>query len=122
MVGTMEKIYEISLLIDFYGQLLTKRQYEVLDLYYNDDYSLGEISEILNISRQGVHDNLKRGINILDKYEERLLLLSKYQKHKQNTDILLKLIEDLDATNTDIELKNKIMHIKNKIVEFSTQN
>jgi len=66
----MDKVYEAALLLDFYGQLLTKRQFEILDLYLNNDYSLGEIAEHLNISRQGVYDNIKRGRAMLDRMEE----------------------------------------------------
>jgi len=116
----MEKIYEISLLLDFYGQLLTKRQYEILDLYYNNDYSLGEISEDLGISRQGVHDNIKRGIALLNKYEKKMLLLTKHFKNKENIGILLKLIDDLDTSNMSKDNKGKLMHIKDMVVNFST--
>ena len=57
----MDDLYEVSLLMDFYGQMITQRQFEILDLHYNSDYSFGEIAENLNISRQGVHDNIKHG-------------------------------------------------------------
>ena len=115
----MENIYEISLLLDFYGQLLTTRQYEVLDLYYNNDYSLGEISEYLKISRQGVHDNLKRGIALLNKYEKKMHLLAKYLKQKENVLLLLKLVDEIDITNMSVSNKDKIMRIKEIIVSLS---
>ena len=52
----MEKFAEIGMLLGIYGGLLTERQRDVMDLYYNYDLSLSEIGEQLNISRQGVHD------------------------------------------------------------------
>ena len=52
--------YRMTMLYDFYGELLTDRQKEFFDLYYNEDLSLGEIAENNGISRQGVHDNLAR--------------------------------------------------------------
>lgn len=55
----MDNVYKMSMLLDFYGQMLTKRQYEIMDLHFNSDYSLGEIAQHFNISRQGVHDNIK---------------------------------------------------------------
>lgn len=74
----MEKLAQMSILIDYYGKLLTPKQLEVLDLYYNNDYSLAEISELLGISRQGVFDNLKRSEDILKKYENKLKLVERF--------------------------------------------
>ena len=56
----MDKKLTVSLLLDFYGQVLSEKQFQIMDYYYNDDLSLREISEILGITRQGVHDTIKR--------------------------------------------------------------
>jgi predicted DNA-binding protein YlxM (UPF0122 family) len=79
----MENVFEISLLLDFYGQLLTSRQFEILDMHYNSDFSLGEIAEQLNISRQGVFDNIKRGRASLYKLEDKLGLIKKFSNQKE---------------------------------------
>ena len=68
----MGKNLEIGLLLDLYGKLLTDKQFEVLDVYYNDDLSLAEIAEQYDISRQGVHDAIKRGEELLVGYEKTL--------------------------------------------------
>lgn len=68
----IEKIVEVSILFDFYKQLLTEKQREVVSFYYDEDYSLGEISENLNISRQAVYDTLKRSEKVLKDYEDKL--------------------------------------------------
>lgn len=93
----MDRVYEISLLLDFYGQMLTQRQYEILDLHYNNDYSLGEIGEQLNISRQGVHDNIKRGKAVLNELEEKLGLVSKFSKQKERAHEVLQLLESMNS-------------------------
>ena len=77
------QFYEVSMLLDFYGQLLTARQYEILDLYYNDDYSLGEIAEELGISRQGVHDSIRKGRTALETYEARLGLATRFREQEE---------------------------------------
>lgn len=79
-----EEIYEISMLLDFYGQLLTDSQYRSMDLYYNQDLSLSEIAEELGISRQGAHDFIKRGRKALSEYEEKLKLLERFCEIRQN--------------------------------------
>ena len=70
-------------LFDVYGDLLTKRQREILSLYYEEDYSLGEISENLGVSRQGVYDTLKRSEKILREYESKLHLVAKLKDQEK---------------------------------------
>ncbi|MBQ7475229.1 MAG: DNA-binding protein [Clostridia bacterium] len=71
------KNMKLPALLDTYGALITKRQYDVLDLYYNEDLSLSEISEITGISRQGVRDSVKKGEGELVRFEEALGLVGK---------------------------------------------
>lgn len=73
-----EKMIEINMLYDFYGKLLTARQKEILRLYYEENYSLSEIAETLGISRQGVHDTIKKAEKALHGYESRLGLVQKF--------------------------------------------
>lgn len=78
----VDECTEIAMLLDFYGQLLTTRQYEILDLHYNSDFSLGEIAGQLNISRQGVYDGVKKGKEALHQFEEKLGLVKRFSKHE----------------------------------------
>ncbi|CEH35350.1 hypothetical protein SDC9_76477 [bioreactor metagenome] len=80
----IEKMVEIGLLFEQYKNLLTDKQREIVSLYYEEDYSLGEISENLNVSRQGVYDTLKRSEKILKDYEEKLNLVAKFQEQEKN--------------------------------------
>ena len=73
----LEKSIRVNKLIDFYGELLTSHQEEILSLYYQLDLSLSEISEQLEISRNGVYDALKKGVKLLEKYEDKLHLVEK---------------------------------------------
>lgn len=78
IVALMEKIYAQSLLYDFYGELLTEHQRRVYEEVVFDDLSLGEVAEELGISRQGVHDMVRRTEKALRKYEEKLGLVRKF--------------------------------------------
>ena len=71
-------IYRLSMLLDFYGQLLTENQYNCLDLHCNQDLSMAEIAEELSISRQGVYDFIKKGRERLLEYEDKLGLLERF--------------------------------------------
>lgn len=92
----MEDIFEIGLLMDFYGQLLTENQLSVMEMYYNEDWSLSEIAENLNISRQGAHDFIKRAKAMLVEYEEKLHLVERFQKNKERINSLLEYTVSLD--------------------------
>lgn len=74
---------EMSMLFDFYGEMLTEKQKEFFDLYYNEDLSLSEISENAGITRQGVRDAIVRAENILRDMEDRLSLVRRYGRVAQ---------------------------------------
>ena len=69
---------ERTLLYDFYGELLTKRQQEIYESVVLEDYSLSEVAEDQGISRQSVHDMIRRCDHLLDGYEEKLHLVEKF--------------------------------------------
>ena len=91
-------IFEISMLLDFYGQLLTASQYKCMDLHYNNDMSLAEIAEELSISRQGVHDFINRGKATLVDLELKLGMVAKFRDMKKQ---LEQLQDDLHLMNLD---------------------
>lgn len=78
----IQKTLEINTLFDFYGPLLTAKQQEYVQLYHRDDFSLGEIAEEFNVSRQAVYDNVKRSETALDEYEEILHLAHDFKKRE----------------------------------------
>lgn len=90
----LEKTMRVNALYDFYQPLLTDKQKEYMDLYYADDYSLGEIAEMYGISRQAVYDNLRRTENALETLEAKLRL---YEKYNQRMKLLRDLLEWMEA-------------------------
>jgi predicted DNA-binding protein YlxM (UPF0122 family) len=109
----MDDIYEISMLLDFYGQLITKRLYEILDLHYNNDYSLGEIAEHLKISRQGVYDGIKRGKSQLEDFEMKLGLVRKFSEQRKKARMILELLNGFDDTRLSERDKKALEDIGN---------
>jgi hypothetical protein len=93
--GYMEKLAEVALLLDMYGGLLTPRQRDVLDLYYNYDLSLAEIAEMHNISRQGVHDLLKRGEQALYSLDEKLNCYNRWAAFEEGIKDIISQLDDL---------------------------
>lgn len=89
-MNELEKTNQVNLLIDIYGDLLTEKQQRYLMMYYEEDLSLAEIAEILEVSRNAVYDQIRRSLQALNQYEERLGLLAKHQER-------LQLIEKIEA-------------------------
>ncbi|MDP4551204.1 putative DNA-binding protein [Guptibacillus hwajinpoensis] len=79
----LEKTMRINSLFDFYQSLLTPKQRNYMALYYLDDYSLGEIAEEFQVSRQAVYDNIKRTEQMIEEYEAKLLLFERYIKRQE---------------------------------------
>lgn len=108
-----EKIAEVSLLYDFYGELLTKRQKDAMQLYHEENLSLSEIAEEFGISRQGVHDALKNAEKALWEYEHKLGLVEKFAKTQK---VIQKIDEELyrviEENRNNEELINKLEDIK----------
>jgi hypothetical protein len=80
---SLDQLYELSLLYDFYGDLLKENHKQMFEDYVLNNYSLGEIAEERGISRQGVHDSVKRTSLQLQSYEEKLGLLEKFRSIKE---------------------------------------
>ena len=109
----MEDRVEISLLMDFYGPLLTEKQIEIMQLYYNDDLSLSEIAEINKTSRQATHDLIKRCYKQLLSYESKLNLLQKsISREKEIINFLEHLKNKYSIDNEDIiKYKEKLENL-----------
>ncbi|EMX4359895.1 putative DNA-binding protein [Listeria innocua] len=106
-----EKTNRMNLLFDFYQELLTTKQKSYVSFYYLDDYSLGEIAEEFEVSRQAIYDNIKRTEESLEKYEGKLGMLRKYQQRE-------KLFDQLEAQLTkknflDEQVKDTLEQLKN---------
>lgn len=111
----MEKNVKISILLDIYGNLLTEKQYSLLDDYYNSDLSLSEIAENQNITRQAVRDNLKKGENNLLEYEEKLGIMEKNLKQEEKLNSALEKIKNKISDKEVLKLLKDIEEIlKNK--------
>lgn len=91
----MAKNLEICILLDFYGEMLTQKQRDLMDLYYNDDLSLGEIAEIEQITRQGVRDSIKRGETFLLELEDKLHLLQNFRRNQETFEEITRQMQDL---------------------------
>ncbi len=104
-LGPVEDVLEVTVLLDFYGQLLTERQYEIMDLHYNSDLSLGEIAEDRGISRQGVHDSIRKAKQSLAGYEKRLGLVERFREQEKDIEKALKALKVMGDNKPEL-IKN----------------
>ena len=104
----MAKDMKVAYLLDFYGDLLTEKQRDSLDFYYNEDLSLGEIGANLGISRQGVRDTIKRAEAVLYEMEEKLGLARKFSLIEKSLANVRKHIDIIDNRNMRVYRSNDI--------------
>ena len=90
--------------LDLYGDILDERQHQIIDMYYNEDYSLSEISEITGITRQGVRDSIKK----LYEMEEKLHLKNRFEKFEEDKKTLVNQLEELAKKSEIPDTLNKI--------------
>ncbi len=112
----MEKNVEISLLLSFYKNMLTERQGDTVELYYNEDLSLAEVGAELGISRQGVRDNLKRAEAVLYDVESKLGLAKRFLEIKAGLGEIDDIIEEIEKSSDASLIPNSIKHQINRIL------
>ena len=112
----MEKIVEQALLFDFYGELLTKHQKQIYEDVVLNDLSLSEAAENYGITRQGVHDLIKRCNRILKGYEEKLQLVEKFLKTKKLVQEIYELSQEIEEKPEKKEIL-KIQKLAKEILE-----
>lgn len=115
----MEKNVEISMLCQIYGKVLTEKQYEVLNDYYNNDLSLSEIAENNNITRQAVRDIIKKGENKLYELENGISLMKKTMNDEKIIEKIQKEIDEIKKyNNSDKFIIDKINNIEKELRKF----
>ena len=111
----MDKHIEISMLVDIYGKLLTKKQYDVIKDYYNNDLSLSEIAENNNISRQGVRDLIKKGESKLFEYEEKLNIMKKTQINEQTIQNVLAELSKISENSSEKKIEKILNEVQKEL-------
>ena len=114
----MDKNVEISLLLSFYGNILTEKQKESTNLYYNEDLSLAEISEIAGITRQGVRDNIKRAETALYDMENKLGLCKRFFGVKEKLASVEDNLKNIEVSIEADEIPEKVKENIKNIIEI----
>ncbi len=115
----MEKIVEQGLLYDFYGELLTDHQKKIYESAVYNDMSLTEIADENGISKQGVHDLIKRCTNTLWEYENKLHMIKRFEAIKGQAEELSKVADDFEQKSKE-QIIDDIRSISGKILEELT--
>ena len=112
----MEKNVKVSLLCQIYGKMLTKKQYEIINDYYNNDLSLSEIAENNNITRQAVRDVIKKGENKLFEYEEKLLIMKKMLKQEKQIQEIINELNKITDTSSDKKIEKILNNVRKELI------
>ncbi|WP_204249495.1 putative DNA-binding protein [Vagococcus silagei] len=113
----IDKTNRMNALFEFYSTLLTEKQMNYIELYYADDFSLGEIAEEFEVSRQAVYDNIKRTEKLLENYERKLHLYSNYVVRNELIQEIKQRLNQLDNQ----ELNPEIIQLLDKIQEIEEE-
>ena len=116
----MKEIARKALLYDFYGELLTEHQKKVYEDAVMNDFSLSELAEEYGVSRQGIHDLLKRCDAILEGYEEKLKLIERFGLLKKTAESLKGDLEELKSLTGEKERNERIDVLKEKIASMES--
>ena len=111
----MEKNVEISILCDLYGKLLTQKQFDFLNDYYNNDLSLSEIAENNQITRQAVRDIIKKGEKKLFEYEEKLLFMKRMLNQEKTIEHVLSELTQIEKTSSDKKVAQILETVKKEL-------
>lgn len=103
------------MLCQIYGKMLTDKQYEIINDYYNNDLSLSEIAENNNITRQAVRDIIKKGENKLFEFEEKLGIMKKNMKQEEKIASILSELTKIQTKFTDEQIAEILEHIKTEL-------
>ena len=104
-----------TMLYDFYGNMMTRRQKEIYEEYYLNDLSLGEIAQKLKISRAAVHDNIKRSEKALQHYEQSLGLINQFQENQVLLEKILELTQEEDAPEALHSIRKVVSEVLNNL-------
>lgn len=111
----MEKSLNTTILLDIYGSMLTKRQYNILSDYYNNDLSLTEIAENEKITKQAVSDNIKKGEQKLYTIESKLKMMEKTFKRQDKIESILANLKNITKKTTDKEIDLIVNEIREEL-------
>lgn len=114
-MSSVEEIVEQSLLYDFYGELLTEHQQKIYEATFFENYSLSEIALDAGISRQGVHDLLRRCDKQLRSYEAKLHLVERFTRVRSDIERIVSLVDELEGVSPD--KVEQIKHIAGTLME-----
>lgn len=118
----IEKNLQISILLDYYSVMLTDKQHDVIDLYYNEDLSLSEIAEHEKITRQGVRDSIKRGEQTLLEMEEKFHLAEKSLKYAAMIEEITNCAANIRSEATSGGSARTVVKLIDRIASLANEN
>ena len=111
----MDKKIEISMLCQIYGKLLTEKQFDYINDYYNNDLSLSELAENYNITRQAARDNIKKGENKLFEYEEKLQIMKTTLRNEKKIEDISEQISEIQTNYSDKKIAKILENVKKQL-------